>query len=147
MAKIRVTRGGCGIAYTDANGVARHACKTPESGPFECDSAQAERLVRLGVAEYVTAAKPTPEKPAADAATPEQAAESTQEPGEIKGHLDAADLETWDYNELKKLAADLGVESKSKKKADLIAAIVAVEVEADAEDPDELPELGAADPE
>lgn len=147
MAKIRVTRGGCGIAYKDANGVARHACKTPESGPFECDDAQAERLVRLGVAKYVTTAAPAQEEPEADVKEPEQPAEADKEPEKIKGHLDTTDLETWDYNELKKLAAEMGVESKSKKKADLIAAIVAVEIEADAEEPDELPELGAADPE
>lgn len=53
MATIRVKCGGCGIEYQDANGNKRHALKTPESGPFECDDAQAERLVGLGVAEYV----------------------------------------------------------------------------------------------
>ena len=48
MKKIRVTRGGCGICYTDANGVKRHALKTPENGAFECGDEQADRLVRLG---------------------------------------------------------------------------------------------------
>lgn len=47
MKKIRVTRGGCGICYTDANGVKRHALKTPENGAFECGDEQADRLVRL----------------------------------------------------------------------------------------------------
>ena len=59
MKKIRITRGGCGICYTDANGVKRHALKTPESGAFECSDEQADRLVRLGVAIYAgTAGKP-----------------------------------------------------------------------------------------
>ena len=158
MKKIRVKHGGCGIKYTDANGNERHALKTAESGPFECDDAQADRLVRLGVAEYVgyqfgkavdpktehVADLEQPEEPAAPVAEP---ATDSQEPEKATGHLDAAELETWDYNSLKKLAADMGVEPKGKKKADYIAAIVAAEVEYDVEDDDELPELGAADPE
>ena len=133
MAKIKVTRGGCGIQYTDANGNARHALKTPENGPFECDDAQAAHFVSLGMAEYVGAA--------------------IQETEKARGHLSAEDLETWDYNDLKKLAADMGVEPKGKKKADYITAIVAVEVEigegdTEAEgDGDEPPVLNAADPE
>ena len=112
MKKIRVTRGGCGIKYTDSNGVERHATKTPESGPFECDDAQADRLVRLGVAAYVStpAAAPVAQEDArveepAEAQTEPQAEEpaETEEPGIIKGHLSAAELETWDYNELKRL--------------------------------------------
>lgn len=138
MRKIRVIRGGCGITYTDAHGTKRHALKTPEDRPFECDDAQADRLVRLGVAAYVT----------------HEAPEAQQEPGDPAGHLDAAELESWDYNRLKKLAADMGVTPAGKKKADLIAAITAVEVtpgdeatpDGDGED-DDLPELGAADPE
>lgn len=149
MAKIRVTTGGCGITYKDANGTARHALKTAESGPFECDDAQAERLVSLGVAMYVTAEAEDAGQEAPAAEEPAGQAGDNQEPEKQAAHLDASDLETWDYNDLKKLAADMGVEAKSKKKADLIAAIVAVEVEPgdEAEDADELPELGAADPE
>lgn len=144
MKKIRVTRGGCGIAYTDAHGVKRHALKMPEDGPFECDDAQADRLVRLGVAAYATAKMPEAQQ------EPEETED--QEPTKTTGHLDAAELESWDYNQLKKLAADMGVTPKGKKKTDLIAAITAAEVtpgnevEPDDED-DNPPELGAADPE
>lgn len=159
MKNIRVKHGGCGIKYTDANGNTRHALKTAENGPFECDDAQADRLVRLGVAEYVgsqfgkavdpkterVADLEQPEEPAAPVAEP---ATDSQEPENATGHIDAAVLETWDYKSLKTLAADMGVEPKGKKKADYIAAIVAAEVEYDVEDDgDELPELGAADPE
>lgn len=122
MKKIRVTRGGCGICYTDANGVKRHALKTPENGAFECGDEQADRLVRLGVAAYVGSA----EKPAQQA---------------------DANLEGWSYNELKKLAAEMGVEVKGNKKADYIAAIAAEEVEAGAEDDELPPDLDVADPE
>lgn len=150
MVKIRVTCGGCGIEYTDEHGKARHALKTAEDGPFLCDAKQAERLVRLGVAAYVTTKEPAKA----------EAGEGDQDPGENPdaqtGHLSAEDLEKWDFNDLRKLAADMGVKPEGKKKADYIAAIVAVEVTAgddeaendgEAEGDDELPELGAADPE
>lgn len=134
MVKIRVTTGGCGITYKDENGIARHALKTTESGAFECDSAQAERLVRLGVAAYETAAG-------------EDDGQEEQEGKEPSGSR--PDPETMEYNDLKKLAVDLNAEPKSQKKADLIAAIKAAMTRPgdETEDEDALPELGAADPE
>lgn len=163
MAKIRVTRGGCGIEYTDANGTARFALKTPENGPFECDDAQAARLVELGVAVYCdelgwreVAKDPAPQtdeqqQEQTDEQQQEQA-DDTQEPEKHVGHLAADQLETMTNEQLKALAADMGVDvTGCKKKADYIAAIVAVEVElgdeVDPDEDDELPELSAADPE
>lgn len=138
MKKIRVTRGGCGICYTDSNGVKRHALKTPENGDFECSDEQADRLVRLGVAVYVEDVK-------------QQDDTDTKQDGETesttKTHLDAEELESWDYNELKKLAAEMGVEPAGKKKADYIAAIVAEEVEVSVDDDELPPDLNVADPE
>ena len=135
MKKIRITRGGCGICYTDANGVKRHALKTPESGAFECSDEQADRLVRLGVAIY-------------GESDIETLLEQAEEPEQtVKGHLDAKELEGWSYNELKKLAAEMGVEVKGNKKADYIAAIAAEEAEAGAEDDELPPDLDVADPE
>lgn len=141
MKKIKVTHGGCGICYTDANGVKRHALKTPENGAFECSDEQADRLVRLGVAVYVGSTA----KPAQQAGVDQDQAEEPEQT--VKGHLSAEDLEGWDYNELKKLAADMGVEVKGKKKADYIAAITAEEVEASAEDDELPPDLDVVDPE
>ena len=110
-----------------------------------------QRPVRLGVAAYVTGKAPeVPQDPDADTDP------GNQEPEKTTGHLDAAELESWDYNQLKKLVADMGVTPKGKKKADLIAAIAAAEVEpgndtdpdeGDGSEDDDLPELGAADPE
>ena len=138
MKKIRITRGGCGICYTDSNGVNRHTLKTPENGAFECSDEQADRLVRLGVAVYVEDVK-------------QQDDTDTKQDGEtestMKAHLDAEELENWDYNELKKLAAELGVEPAGKKKADYIAAIVAEEVEVSVDDDELPPDLNVADPE
>ena len=156
MALIKVICGGCGIKYTDEHGVARHALKTPESGSFECDDAQASRLVELGVAAiYVDGigwqkvGDPLPQTDAQQEAQPavqEDQNEPPQETEKATGHLDPVELEKWDYNDLKALAADMGVTPSGKKKADYIAAIVAAEVEAGVED-DDLPELSAADPE
>ena len=133
--KIKIKYGGCGIKYTDDHGMERHACKTPEDGPFLCEIEQAKRLVGLGVAEFV--------------AEPEKAPEADKET--LTGHLAVEQLEAMEYNDLKKLAADMGVVPKGKKKEDFVKAIAAVEVTVDAEDavedPDDLPDLNAADPE
>ena len=60
-------------------------------------------------------------------------------PGEVLGHLDPAQLESMTIPELKKLAEDMGVDIKGlKAKADIIAAIVAVEVSAPAFDAEAL---------
>jgi len=144
MVKIRVTCGGCGIQYTDEHGNTRHALKTAENGPFMCDAAQADRLVRLGVAAYVAAPGECQEDVA------------NREPGEYggnqKGHLSVKELEKWSLNDLRKLAADMGLKPEGKKKPDYIAAIMDAEVQADennAEDDgdDDFPDLGAIDPE
>lgn len=159
MAMIKVIRGGCGIVYTDAHGNARHALKTPESGPFECDDTQAARLVGLGVADYCNelgwrqVADPAPQTDEQQTEQQKEQTDDTQEPEKLVGHLAAEQLEEMGYNELKKLAADMGVKPEGKTKDDYIAALVAVEVELgdevdpDEDDGDELPELSAADPE
>ena len=129
---IKIKRGGCGVNYTDDNGVERYALKTPKDGAFLCEIEQAKRLVNLGVAEYVADEQPAAKKS-----------------GEkLAGHLDAEQLESMDFNDLKKLAKDMGVTPAGKKKADYISAIVAVEVEPGEEsDGDEPPALDVVDPE
>ena len=150
MAMIKITRGGCGVQYTDARGHVRHVCKTPADKPFECDDAQARRLVSLGVAEYIGAAEvvpdEVPEEPAPASDAPEAPAEESEEPETpaAPGYT-AEQLEGMDYNALKALAAERGVKPAGQKKTDYIAALMAADVEAD--DGDEMPELTAADPE
>ena len=141
MAKIKVTVGGCGIEYKEANGT-RYMLKTANDSAFECDDAQATRLVSLGVAEYAEKAQA-----AAPAANPDAANQQDEET--VTGHLDPERLATMTNEQLKNLAGDLGIDvTGCKKKADYIDAIVAVEVEAGGiEDGDELPDLDAADPE
>ena len=144
---IKITCGGCGIKYKDANGVERHALKTPEDGPFECEIEQAKRLVALGVAEYMSGSQCQGDIEQGDT----EQGDTGEGAAKITGRLDAAELEKWDYKDLKALAADMGVEPEGKKKSDYIAAIVAANVEIDdegeGEGDDELPELNAADPE
>lgn len=132
---IKIKHGGAGVNYTDGNGVARYALKTPKDGAFECEIEQAKRLVALGVAEYVADGKGNTE------------AKEGVELGET-GHLDAAQLENMNFNDLKKLAKDMGVTPADKTKAGYIAALAAVEVEPGEEvDGDELPDLDVVDPE
>lgn len=155
MAKIKIICGGCGINYTDEHGNARHTLKTPESGPFECDDAQAARLVNLGVAAvYVEGigwqkvGDTVSFADAQQAETVEPSQETEQETEATTGHLDEKELAKMDYNELKALAAEMGVTVSGKKKSDYIAAIATAEVEVDDEDDgNDLPELTAADPE
>ena len=154
MAYIKVKQGGVGVKYIDAHGNERHALKTPESGPFECDDAQAARFVELGAAEYVGAQ----EAPMAQVneqqdegqqsdEQQEETGEPSQEPEKVAHHLDAEQLKNMTVAQLKTLAEDMGADiSGCKKKDDYIAAIVAVDVYIDDED-DELPDLSAADPE
>lgn len=155
MAYIKVIRGGCGIKYTDANGNARHALKMPEHGPFECDDVQADNLVRLGVAAYLTAPGVVDvydETPGQDQPEQDQS-EQDQPAGKIIGHLAVEMLEGMTVAQLKDLAADIDVDvSACKKKADYVAVIAAADVEVDddaiVDDPDnELPDLTVDVPE
>lgn len=135
MKAIIITCGTCGVKYTDANGCARYTTKTAADGAFEIDDAQAERFVSLGVAKYATATEGKAQETYAD----------DEEGEQLTGHLDADQLGAMSYNDLKKLAADMGVKPEGTRKDDYIAAICAAEVEVG--DDDELPELNAADPE
>lgn len=123
MKTIKVIAGGVGVKYTDANGNVRHTLKTPQSGPFECEDAQAVRLVNLGVAVYVG-----------------QQIEKEEAKNSEKT-LTIDELEALSYADLKKIAAELGVKPKGNKKADYIDAIMGEEEM----DDDEMPELDVAD--
>lgn len=150
MVKIRVTCGGCGIEYIDEHGNARHTLKTSEDGPFLCDTEQARRLIRLGVAAYITSREPDRTE------TDGSGSEPMKNPDTRTGYFSSDDLEKWEINNLRKLATDMGIRPKGKKKADYIDAIVSAEIEirnneAEGDDEidgdDELPDLEAAEPE
>lgn len=158
MVKIRVTCGGCGIEYTDEHGNARHTLKTAESGPFMCDAEQADRLVRLGVAAYVTTKELDKKEEGSD-----------QDPGEIPdtqtGYLSAEDLENtkirvtrgilsredlanMSKEDLSKLAEKFGIKKTGSKKdlvEQLSQCVVGYEDE-EIMDEEEVPDLNAEEP-
>ena len=126
---------------------------TPRDPAISVDDDEAKRLVKIGVAAYVDA-----EAPLEDVATavpgdsdgqtignsPDngEGENGDSDPGEIAGTLDPEDLKGWKMEDLKKLAADLGIDTTGiKKKDDLIAAIAAVEVSI----PDEAVVMGTGD--
>ena len=148
MAKVKIVNGAYG--YKPAGAVSVKAI-TAESGPIEVSNAEAERLVRLGVAVIVDApAEVAPECPAVPVATAPPADDGcegcTDIPEEENGAegqetacLDAEQLKTMTNAQLRELAEDMGLDvSVCKVKADYIDLIAAEEVEIDEEAPPEL---------
>lgn len=94
----------------------------------------------LSYTGVVTATKDNPDVYIEDKAAADKAAasgyfdlinENTEPEETFSGHLDPAQLEDMKIDDLKRLAANMGVDTSTmKKKADYINAITAVEVEA-----------------
>lgn len=114
------------------------------------DDDEAKRLVEIGVAAYLdqeidagaaeTAIPVVPDNQATSS-TPgnEKDERGDSDPEDIAGHLDADALKDWKMDDLKKLAADMGVDTTGIKKKDaLIAAITAVEVTGPALDTEDV---------
>lgn len=108
-----------GLSYS--NGKVTATKRNP--GVFVDDKATADALLASGYFKLISG----PEAP------------DFPPPGEVLGHLDPEQLDSMTIPELKKLAEDMGVGIKGlKAKADIIAAIVAVEVSAPAFDAEAL---------
>lgn len=108
-----------GLSYS--NGKVTATKRNP--GVFLDDKATADALLASGYFKLISG----PEAP------------DFPPPGEVLGHLDPEQLDNMTIPELKKLAEDMGVDIKGlKAKADIIAAIVAVEVSAPAFDAEAL---------
>ena len=126
--------------YLDKNGCVKP--KTEKDDPFELTEEQEDRLVGLGVAEYVST-------------VPMEPIGLDEQPVEEYGRLDPEQLETMTNANLKRLAEDMGIDTKKlTTKAKLIEAIVSVDVipgpEAGAEDMEdddgeELPDFDPAE--
>lgn len=116
----------------------------------EISDAEAARLIGLGVAKCAFSAPTAPETAPADVpATAEgndtPAAEASQN-GSEAAHLDPDQLQSMTVAELKKLAADMGIETKQlKTKDELVEAICAEDV-VPGDESTEAPELSAAMP-
>ena len=116
----------------------------------EVSESEARRLIGLGVAKCAFSAPTAPETAPADVpATAEgndtPAAEASQN-GSEAAHLDRDQLQSMTVAELKKLAADMGIETKQlKTKDELVEAICAEDV-APGDECTDGPELAAAMP-
>lgn len=96
--------------------------KTCTDEPFSLTKEQEARLVSKGVAEYVEVAPVQPQD--------ERKSEETKMP---KGNLDKEKLMEWGYNELKRLAKEMGIPAIGTKE-ELVDKIVAEKVAYTAED-------------
>lgn len=113
------------------------------------DENTARELISLGAAAEVSRPATISARPAPAEAIPgENPSEGDSvckgpenaENGHIAGHLDGEQLQDMSFADLKALANDMGINAgKIRSKAGLIEAIKAVEVFAEAEDPEEAP--------
>jgi len=117
----------------------------------EVSESEARRLIGLGVAKspYITD-RGTANALAATPATAEGGndtpADETRQSGAETAHLDPNQLQDMTVAELKKLAADMGIETKQlKTKDELVEAICAEDV-VPGDESTETPELSAAMP-
>lgn len=127
---IKIVRGVYG--FKDENGIIRP--KTAADEPFELLAEQEERLVSLGVAEYVGGIEDEQGPIGFDEIPPEDFVEDDAEAME-----EIIDLETLSGKELRELGKDYGLTFKANaKKAEMIEAITEAQKEvALAEDDDE----------
>lgn len=114
MALVKIIKGTYG--HWDGKTV---VAKNADSEPFDLDEKKAQRIIGLGVAQYVQEKTTTAMK--------EQSAEEESEIIEP----DVSELEKLTVMELKKIAGEYGIAyEKTSKKAELIQAIQRVAVEA-----------------
>lgn len=115
----------------------------------KADENTALELISMGAAVEVPrpaaiSARPAPAEaiPGENPSESENAQKGPEnaENGQVSGHLDGEQLQDMSFADLKSLAKDMGINAGTiRSKAALIAAISAVEVLADAEDPEEAP--------
>ena len=115
---------------------------TPTSGAFDAPAEVAARLVSLGVAEYCDIPPvATPDAPVSGFEPGETMGEVEQPAeGQETAFLDAEQMQGMTVSALKKLAEDMGIDTKKlRTKAQLIAAICDVPLEDCIEEDAELP--------
>ena len=107
--------------------------------PIELDDKEADRLVSIKVAEFVSEETDNARQ------VFNKDKEEDKEEDVIKTHLDRVQLETMKLDDLKKLASDMGVDVKNLKKAEIIDLVVQIEVEVDPKDVTDKPPAGFPD--
>jgi len=122
---IQIVRGVYG--YLDKDGIVRP--KTEADAPFTLTPEQEERLVRLGVAQYVGDVK---EAPDAQLDEPVKSAPMEEEPEE-EAPTDGLSLADLSAKELREIGKEYGLSFKvGMTKDDMVKAIQAAEAELDA---------------
>ena len=116
----------------------------------EVSDAEAARLIGLGVAKFAFSAPTAPETapaeaPAAAESNDTPAAEASQN-GSETAHLDPDQLQSMTVAELKKLAADMGIETKQLKTKDALIQAICAEDVVPGDECTDGPELAAAMP-
>jgi hypothetical protein len=131
---IKIVRGVYG--FMDKGGIVRP--KTEADEPFELTPEQEERLVRLGIAEYVGNVEDTEQEPEQEETEQE---DTEQEPIGFD-ETPPVDLSTLSVKELREIGKEYGLTFKvGTSKADMVKAITAAQTEliTDAEDEDGEP--------
>ena len=138
MTKVRIVSGGYGA---HENGRVKLYLRGQEA---EVSQEEAERLVKLGVAEFVkepvlmAETLPVDDAVSETGDTPE--AEADDATGLIPGHLDTEDLKKMPFDQLKKLAADCGLQvGKLKSRENIVNALAEMESYVSAEEDGEEP--------
>ena len=138
MVKIKIIVGGCGIEYTDNHGNTRHALKTPEDGPFDCREDVAERLVSLGVAEYIARKN---EKRGLQRDRMEEESLHTM------GETDEEQLYAMKMKDLQSLIKEKGLDARDyKKKEDYVNLILSADSDGEDDEEEEPPALEGMEP-
>ncbi len=146
MAKIKVINGIYGLRVSEA----LVEPKTVNDADFEVDNKEAERLVGLGIAEYVNEADHKEVDPDTEEVAPvqQECSEGNATDAEIAPHTEALYSENMKLDELKKIAIDSGASKakvkKMRTKKEVMSAIDAAVEKANAKQ-ESLPEIGAAD--
>lgn len=127
---IQIVRGIYG--YMDEDGIVR--AKRVDDPPFELLPEQEERLVRLGVAQYVGNVKSAP---VVDT-EPEEVEAEPADFGTEEAPTDGLSLADLSVKELREIGKEYGISFKvGVSKAEMVKAIEAAEAEMDMEEDDE----------
>jgi len=126
MAIVKIINGTYGYRPEGSNYVIPVAAGDP---PISVDDEEAKRLIGLGVAASVESEAVPMCDSGSCAIDLGEGDNGDSNPGDIVGTLDPEDLKNWKMDDLKKLAADMGIDTTGIKKKDaLIQAIASVEV-------------------
>ena len=145
MCEIRIVSGTYGMNVNGRIAVVRReqTCEVPEE--------EAARLVSLGVAVYVKEPVLVAETPAVGDAVNEtgdtpEAEENDATDDLIPGHLDEEELRKMPFDQLKKLAADCGLQvGKLRSRENIVKALAEMETFVSAEEDGEEPPVMEAE--